>query len=143
MHKFNLHSKGFLVNNLHIGEAESVTESPGAIDIKLRGHEHIIIYAFSRSMFAPSFMRQGVEHFEFSGPRLGLYHDTADMREGPFINHFLQHLSVDIAYQGSQVLVAFNGEADLLHSSIDKYWYKGKKEGIWSFSGEVVYEYFE
>lgn len=143
MYKFNLHPKEFKINGIDIGKAESITENPGAIDIQLRGREHIIIYAFSRAMFAIPSKRHGVEHFIFSGPRLGFYHDTADVREGPFVNHFFQKLSVDVSYQGNQVIVEYTGEADLSCSSIDEYWYKGKREGIWFFSGGTVYDYYE
>jgi hypothetical protein len=143
MHKFNLYAKDFQVNGLDIGKAESIKENSGSIDINLKGREQIIIYAFSRSMFAIPSKRRGSEHFEFSGPRLGFYHDTADMREGPFVNHFLRKLSVHVRYHELQVIVEFSGAADLSCSHIDDYWYKGKKKGIWSFTGSAVYEYYE
>lgn len=143
MYKFNLHSKEFAINGVGIGKAESITENPGFIDIKLRGSEHLVIYAFSREMFAIPSKRHGVEHFFFSSPRLGFYHDTADVREGPFVNHFVYKLSVDVSYEGNQVIVEYSGEADLSCSSIDKYWYSGEKKGVWNFSGGAIYVYYE
>jgi hypothetical protein len=143
MYKFNIYSRNFNVNGLDIGKAQAITENPESIDINLKESEHIIIYSFSRLMLANPSKCNGPEHFEFTGPRLGFYHDTADVREGPYVNHFIHKLSVDVLYQGCQVVIGINGEADLSYSSIDDYWYKGEKEGIWGFSGGVVYEYYE
>lgn len=148
MYKFGIYPKAFTVNGQDIGVPISITETSYDIHMALRGREHISIYAFSRFMLAPRWKKSGEEkvvynkeeYFLFTGPRLGMYSDTADIREGPFVNHYINKLEVLVTYKDSQFFLELNGEADLSCSSIDDYWYKGKKEGIWSFSGLIVFE---
>lgn len=112
------------------------------LEIKLSGRAAIHLYTFSSLMLPIEAKRIGAEKYAFVGPRLGLYHDTADVREGPFVNHFINELEIEIAYL-SKVDASFRlvGKADLSASTVDQYWYKGARTGTWSFEANFSYKF--
>lgn len=59
------------------------------------GRQGISIYAFNKLMlsnYVESVLPKEENYF-FSGPNLGLYHDTQDPREGPYVNHGIENLT--------------------------------------------------
>jgi hypothetical protein len=69
-----------------------------SLEIHLHERERIRLYTFNSLMLPIEAMRKGTESYMFSGPMLGLYHDTADIREGPYINHYINQLEISISY---------------------------------------------
>lgn len=112
------------------------------LEIKLPGRAAIRIYTFNTLMLRIEAERTGTERFAFTGPRLGMYHDTADIREGPCVNHFISELEIEIGYP-SKLDASFRilGRADLAASSVDRYWYQGARAGTWSFEANFSYRF--
>jgi hypothetical protein len=100
------------------------------------GRQGISIYAFNKLMlsnYVESVLPKE-EYYFFSGPNLGLYHDTQDPREGPYVNHGIENLNIQIFYGVSGTTILLKGTADLSKSGMDPYWYSGRKTGFWGFS---------
>lgn len=76
------------------------------------------------------------DNYSFSGPLLGLYHKTEDVREGPYLNHHIEKMKIQIKYDIAGSHVTLWGEADLSKSSFDDYYYKGPRTGAWCFELE-------
>jgi hypothetical protein len=105
-----------------------------SLEIHLPGRERICIYVFNSLMLPIETKREGAEYYKFSGPKLGLYHDTADVREGPYINHYIEQLEVHISYPSrDEALFNIKGSCDLAKSYFNSYWYKGATSGNWTF----------
>lgn len=112
------------------------------LEILLPGRQRISIYAFNTLMLLARPASQEIDRFILDGPKLGLYHDTADIREGPYIKHYLSHIEVSIAYPSNdQAHITVSGRADLAKSAFDSYWYKGPTTGQWSFEASFAYSY--
>lgn len=78
------------------------------------------------------------DSYTFSGPNLGMYSDTADMREGPFVNHCFKKLEIIIFHEPAGKTVTVKGVADLENSGVDNYWYVGERVGEWIFSLKFI-----
>jgi hypothetical protein len=128
-----------LIDGLPLGEVRGVRLDCRTLEIHLLERATIKVYVFSSLMLPIASKRLGRETYIFDGPRLGIYHDTADVREGPFINHFIHHLEIAIAYP-SEHEAAFDikGTADLAESYMDSYWYKGPRSGTWTFEAAFL-----
>lgn len=112
------------------------------LEILLPGRQRISIYAFNTLMLSARSARQEADRFMFDGPKLGLYHDTADIREGPYINHYLSHVEASIFYPSKEeARITVSGSADLAKSVFDSIWYKGPTKGQWSFKASFAYRY--
>jgi len=76
------------------------------------------------------------------GPKLGLYHDTADFREGSYVNHYIEHLEIHVSYS-SRDEAQFNikGYCDLAKSYFDPNWYKGDRSGRWEFEASFTHRF--
>jgi hypothetical protein len=93
-------------------------------------------------MLAPKSKRGAEESYEFTGPRLGVYHETADPREGPFVNHYVERLEIRITYPtGDLAIVDVKAWADRSKSYFDSYWYKGPSAGLWTFEGRMAHTF--
>ena len=113
-------------------------------DVKILLPERAVIhlYACHSFMFPIEAKREGTECYQFSGPKLGLYSDTADIREGPYINHYIEQLEISISYPShAKALFVIRGLSDLSKSSFDPYWYKGPKSGKWSFEAQFAHKF--
>ncbi|UXY15759.1 hypothetical protein N8I74_01720 [Chitiniphilus purpureus] len=105
-----------------------------SLEITLLGHERISLYVFNYLMFPIAKKREGIEKYSFSGPYLGLYHDTADPREGPYVNHHIEKLEITIFYPTcDKAKFIIKGCCDITKSSFDPYWYRGPVSGFWLF----------
>jgi hypothetical protein len=108
------------------------------LEIYLRGQECIRLYTFNSLMLPINAKRSRTDKYIYCGPNLGLYHDTVDMREGPYINHHINHLEITITYNTSEeALFNIKGNADLSKSYFDPNGYKGVTSGEWVF--EVLF----
>ncbi len=106
-----------------------------------KGHG-LYLYVFNSRMFLSHPHRTGAERFMFEGPRLGLYYDTADPREGPFVNHRINRVDIHLEYLSADaVRVNIDGSADLAKSWVDDYWYKGATSGIWKFTASFIHHF--
>ena len=113
-------------------------------DVKILFLERAIIhlYAFHSFMFPIETKREGTECYQFSGPNLGLYYDIADIREGPYIKHYIEQLEISISYPSRvEALFVIKGRCDLSKSYFDSYWYKGPKSGKWSFKAQFAHKF--
>ncbi|MDD2829248.1 MAG: hypothetical protein PHW18_06705 [Sulfuricurvum sp.] len=117
--------------------------APRAFNIHLKGSEAITIYTFNSLMFPIEQKRKGTDVYEFKGPCIGLYYDVADIREGPYINHFIDKLLLSIKYQGKSATFHLKGQADMSKSSFDDFWYKGLTNGIWTFEVRFIHYFNE
>lgn len=105
-----------------------------SLTIRLDSTEYIDLYPFNARMFAIASQRVDAERFVFEGPKLGLYCDTADPREGPYVNHLINRLEIHLHYLSPlTVQLEIKGSADLARSSFDPCWYKGPSTGTWEF----------
>ena len=112
------------------------------LELSLIDNSALRIYTFNSLMLPIEAKRTGVETYEFFGPKLGIYHDTADLREGPFVNHFIRKLKIEISYLSkAEATIILIGEADLSESNVDPYWYKGSKSGAWNFEATFLYRF--
>lgn len=131
-----------LIDGKPVKEGCGVQFDHRTLEVILPGRQRISIYAFNSLMLSGRSPSQDVDRITLDGPRLGLYHDTADMREGPFINHYLSHVEISIAYPSNdEARVHIFASADLAKSSCDPYWYKGPTKGQWSFEASFAYSY--
>lgn len=130
----NLEHNTAVINGKIIDNLNEIKINHNSFEINLHGRETISLYTFNSLMLPSSAKREGVELYKFSGPRLGLYHDTADVREGPYVNHFIESLEIEISYPSSnEAQFRVKGHCHLANSSFDTYWYKGGTSGIWEF----------
>lgn len=110
--------------------------------LQLDSAEYIDLYPFNARMFAEASQRVNSERYVFEGPKLGFYCDTADTREGPYVNHFINRLEIHLQYLSPRtVLLEITGNADLARSSFDPHWYKGASTGIWKFEASFTHEF--
>jgi hypothetical protein len=110
------------------------------LEITFGGREHISLYVFNQLMLS-NYVESALprhEIYNFQGPQLGLYSDTADPREGPFVNHRLEKIELEIFYEFSGKTISIKGMADLANSGFDEYWYKGSKTGFWNFELKFI-----
>ncbi|UOD28031.1 hypothetical protein INH39_21460 [Massilia violaceinigra] len=113
-----------------------------SLTIVLEKDHGLYLYAFNSRMFLSHPHRTGAERFIFEGPRLGLYYDTADPREGPFVNHHINRVDIHLDYLSADaVRVNIDGSADLAKSSVDEYWYKGARSGTWKFTASFIHQF--
>jgi hypothetical protein len=113
-------------------------DSSWGMSVDIPEREGITIYVFNKLMISryvtSALPRE--ENYALKGPKLGLYHDTADPREGPYINHWVEQLKIQIKYDMAGIHFSIHGEAGLSNSGVDEYWYKGERTGIWQFQLE-------
>jgi hypothetical protein len=110
-------------------------DSSWGMHIKIPEKAGIQIYAFNKMMLS-NYVTSALpreENYSLIGPRLGLYHDTKDPREGPYINHWIEQLKIQIKYDVTGKHFLVNGEANLSNSGVDEYWYNGERSGTWQF----------
>lgn len=87
---------------------KAVTGVPGvrldsrSLEIHLHDRARIHLYTFNWLMLPIESKRKGTEQYKFAGPILGLYHDTADIREGPYVNHYIDQLEIYISYPSNE-----------------------------------------
>jgi hypothetical protein len=128
------------INGQPVGALRDVRLDHRYLEILLQGHAGICVYAFSSLMFSVESNRRGSDNYVMDGPKLGFYHDTRDPREGPYVNHYINHLDVTVIYKSiDEAHLRICGVADLTKSAIDSYWYKGPTEGKWTF--EVAFSH--
>lgn len=99
------------------------------------GRENLSLYFFNDSLlhnYTEDFLPI-TEKFQFNGPGVGLYSDTADPREGPYVNHRVESVSITVHHTIKGRHIEIIGHADLRDSSYDSEYYKGKKSGFWQF----------
>lgn len=131
-----------LIDGKPVKEGCGVRFDYRTLEVILPGRQRISVYAFNSLMLSGRSPRQDVDRITLDGPMLGLYHDTADIREGPYINHYLNHVEILIAYPSSdEAHIRISGKADLAKSSCDSYSYKGPSKGKWSFEASFAYRY--
>ena len=86
------------------------------------GHdaEGIYIYVLNYGIMPNEIYKE----FEYlmSGPKLGFYHYTDDMREGPSINHIINNISMSFKSSDIANMCSIQATCDLAYSSYDKYW---------------------
>ncbi|WP_174873057.1 hypothetical protein [Vogesella oryzae] len=113
-----------------------------ALEIHLHGRERIKLYTFKAVMLPNERNRKGTDRYSFIGPKLGLYHDTIDMRDGPYVNHYIDQLDISITYL-SNTEASFNikGRCDLARSYFDPYYFKEVPSGDWTFEVSFVYKF--
>jgi hypothetical protein len=129
------------INGKAVNDIPGVMLTPRSLAIHLHGRERIILYPFNSRMFPIEAKRKGIDQYKFIGPMLGFYHDTADIREGPYVNHYVEQLDISIAYPCNfEASLNIRGRCDLAKSSVDPYWYKGAVSGDWTF--EVSFNYW-
>lgn len=122
------------INGAPISGVLGVHLDSKSFEVALSGRAAIRLYTFNSLMFPIESERIGTERYLFEGPKLGLYHDTADIREGPFINHYISRLESEITYPSPrEASFKIKGSANLAASSFDPYWYKGGTLGQWTF----------
>jgi hypothetical protein len=130
------------VNGSPVNGMRGVRLDTRTFEIHLHGRECIRLYTFNSSMLPIQSKRIGVDKYIFNGPQLGLYHDTADIREDPYINHFISQLEIFITYCSSdEAFFRIKGTADLSRSSLDPYWYKGATSGDWAFEVSFTHRF--
>jgi hypothetical protein len=110
-----------------------------SFDLRIENRESISLFIFNSLMFPVESKRNGEEKYKLEGPKLGFYHDTVDVREGPYVNHYINKLQISVKYDKNSALFSIKGTANLLDSSFDKYWYKGKASGLWCFESEFIH----
>lgn len=131
-----------VINGAPLKEIAGVTLDARTLEIHLRGREYIRIYAFNSLMLPIESKRIGLDEYEMLGPKLGMYRDTADIREGPYINHYIDQLSISIAYYSDdEAWFNIKGKADLSKSSFDSYWHRGATSGEWRFEVAFVHKF--
>lgn len=109
-----------------------------SMSISFAIREGLNIYTFNKSMIRTYTSISGAveENYKFSGPLLGIYHKTEDIREGPCINHLIEKLEIQIKHHLTGRHLKLCGEADLSRSNFDNYYYKGPRTGTWCFELE-------
>jgi hypothetical protein len=113
-----------------------------SLEIQLKGRECIDIMCFNSMMLAVEAKREGSERYAFTGPKLGLYHDTADIREGPYVNHYINRLEIFISYPSRlEASFVIKGSCDLSKSYVDPYWHKGASTGDWTFEVSFTHRF--
>jgi hypothetical protein len=114
-------------------------------EIQLKGRECININCFSSKMLAVEAKRIGSEHYTFEGPKLGFYHDTVDIREGPYVNHYINHLEIFISYPSRlEASFVIKGSCDLSKSYIDPYGRpKVATSGDWIFEVTFTHRFHQ
>ncbi len=123
-----------IINNETIENISGVRLNAESLYISLiRNTSSIDIYTFKSFMLPIESKRKGIERYVFSGPRLGVYCEVADPREGSFVNHFIEEMDINIEYLDKSALFSIKGMADISKSSFDSYWYKGETSGPWKF----------
>ncbi len=111
-----------------ISKINGVTLDQWGAVINIKDRERINIFAFNSFMFPNETNRIGLDEYVLSGPCLGIYSDTDDPREGPYVNHFIKELSISITYYSAdEAWINISGSADLSKSS---YGYPQKKENL-------------
>jgi len=122
------------INGTPIGVIRGIKLDSRSLEVLLGGRAAITLYTFNSMMFPIEPKRIGTERYLFEGPKLGFYHDTADIREGPFVNHFINRLEIEVTYLSTtEAAVKIKGSANLAASSFDPFWYKGSTSGDWAF----------
>ena len=111
----------------HVGDM-SVIFLNGEFTLNIRNREGLNLYPLNLMLI--NGLPEGTYTFAFSGPMIGLYHDTKDPREGPYINHYLEAAIVHIKIEPSSVSINITCTADLEKSSFDTYWYSEKKQAF-------------
>jgi hypothetical protein len=88
-------------------------DSSWGMSVDIPEREGITIYVFNKLMISryvtSALPRE--ENYALKGPKLGLYHDTADPREGPYINHWVEQLKIQIKYDMAGIHFSIHGEA--------------------------------
>jgi len=113
-----------------------------SLEIHLFKKERIRLYTFNSLMLPIEAKRDGTEYYKFFGPKLGLYHDTIDIREGPYINHNIEQLEISIQYYSHDAAhFIIKGCCDLTKSYFDPYWYKGVTSGSWTFEVSFTHRF--
>lgn len=105
------------------------------LQVQFGGRERLSLYFFN-DLLLRSYHEKSLpitEKFQFNGPGIGLYSDTTDPREGPYVNHRVESVSVTVCYTLEGRRIEFIGHADLRNSSYNSDYYKGKKFGFWQF----------
>lgn len=125
------HSGSAVIDGRTIDPIENVQLDTKLLKVHLQGQEHLNIYAFNALMLQLGDKRKGIERYVLSGPRLGIYYDVVDVREGPFVNHYLHELDITIEYGEECAIINMQGVSDLSRSSFDHSWYKGPTTGTW------------
>ncbi|MGH1440050.1 MAG: hypothetical protein ACRBBR_08080 [Cellvibrionaceae bacterium] len=131
---------------IKVCENDSIDIDSGNIDhqsfkLNIKKREAIKFYIFNSLMFPIESKRVGIEEYKFEGPRVGMYYDTVDPREGTYINHFINKLSIRIKYDSLSASFSIKGEANLSDSSFDEYWYKGETSGLWYFEAKFIHTF--
>lgn len=128
------------INGTLISEVRGINLDSRSLEIFLSGRAAIRLYTLNSLMLPIESKRIGTERYLFEGPQLGLYHDTADIREGPFVNHYISRLDIEVTYLStSEASVKVKGSANLAASSFDPYWYKGSTSGYWEFEASFTH----
>ncbi len=129
-----------IVNGKSVTAMRGVRLDYRSLEIYLLGRKCIDLYTFNSLMLASQPKQIRVDEYVFKGPKLGLYHDTADMRNGPYVNHFIDHLEISIkCCPGGEFTFSIKGKADLSKSSFDPNCYKGGTSGDWTFEVTFVH----
>ncbi|GAB3368268.1 hypothetical protein [Massilia agri] len=138
----NTKSPKLSINGETFSDVLGVQIDAGTTNIQLSETAYIDLYPFNARMFAKASQRLNPERYVFEGPNLGIYCDTADPREGPYVNHFINRLEIHLQYLSPlTVLLEIAGSADLARSTIDPYWYRGASTGIWEFEASFIHEF--
>ena len=130
------------INGTPVHAIRGVRLDSRALEIFLGEREAIRLYTFNSLMFPIDSKRTGTQKYSFEGPQLGIYHNTADVREGPFVNHFISQLDIEISFRSEkEALLKVKGSANLAASSFDPYWYKGPTTGVWQFEASFTHAF--
>ncbi len=139
-----LHPAVVFVDGQAVDSVRGAVLNIRTLRIGLRPGAGIEIYCFNTLMLPIRARRVSPLKFNFEGPMLGIYHDTADPREGPFVNHYINKLEVNVEFPSDQeASIEMIGVADLALSSFDKYWYRGPTSGSWSFESRLSYRFLD
>ena len=131
-----------LIDGKSVNDNSGVRFDYRTFEILLIGYQRISIYGFNSLMLSGRTARQAIDQFVFDGPKLGLYYDVMDVREGPYINHLVKHLEISVTYPSEdEARINMSGRADLSESSFDPCWYKGPTSGEWIFEVSCVHRY--
>lgn len=68
----------------------------------------------------------------FDGLGIGFYHDTADPREGPYVNHNFYSINISCYRLFNGTLIRIQCFADYKDTSLDTTYYRGPTEGTMS-----------
>lgn len=139
--EMNLQSPVAFLDGTRIAEVRAKLDHR-SLEFELGARRGVRFYTFSSLMLSPESRRAGEESYEFTGPRLGVYHETADPREGPFVSHQVERLEIRVIYPAPDLaLVDVRAWADRSKSFVDSYWYKGPATGRWTFEGRMAYTF--